>query len=46
MKQKFCKKCYDLGHDWALQDHDRFMMKICLRCGAETYFFPPDEEIE
>lgn len=38
------RQCEKLGHDWAFQDMDTFMTKVCLRCGATQYFFP--EEVD
>lgn len=37
-------RCKKLGHDWAFQDEDTYMIKTCLRCGATQVFFP--EEVE
>lgn len=33
-------------HDWAFQDFDTFMVKVCLRCGAEQFFFPEEVDYE
>ena len=41
---KIYKDCERFGHDWAIQDNETFMIKICLRCGQEIFFFP--EEVD
>lgn len=38
------RRCEKLGHDWAFQDEDLYMVKTCLRCGATQIFFP--EEVD
>lgn len=40
------RQCEKLGHDWAIQDCDTFMIKVCLRCGATQVFFPDETEQE
>lgn len=39
--EAICKKN---GHDWAFKDEETFMIKVCLNCGCEQYFFP--EEVD
>lgn len=38
------RKCMRVGHDWALKDYKTFMSKVCLRCGAEQFFLPKEED--
>lgn len=40
------KKCEKFGHDWALQDCDTFLTKVCLRCGTTQLFFAEEDEQE
>lgn len=37
--ERVCKK---KGHNWAYQDNETFMTKICLNCFAEQFFFPEE----
>lgn len=48
MKRYYTKqsKCERFGHDYAIQDLGNWMVKICLRCGEQVFFFPMDEELE
>lgn len=47
MNQKvYNKVCRKVGHDWVFKDCDTFMLKVCLNCGCEQYFFPEEVEEE
>lgn len=43
MNQKvYNKVCRKVGHEWAFKDGGTWMLKICINCGAEQYFFPEE----
>lgn len=45
MNQKvYNKVCKKIGHEWAFKDEGEWILKKCLNCGCEAYFFPEEFE--